>query len=217
MRCTLALYDGVHPSFLLLPTAHNMNVRQCLGLCLACLLSGLVVPASADDSNSFRINISKERNLNFGSMVVTSSDSVTISPETGSLRSSANVVWPASLQNNTDIGPARFVLTCVKNHYGRGDGDEGELEYRLRLENKPDDVRLTGGGSASMALSQFEMHSSLEKGSRNLSDDRKIDARKCSSYREIISVGATLQVGNSPSPGRYTNDIRLEVSYEYDD
>ena len=203
--------------FLLLPTAHNTNARQCLGFCLACLLSGLVVTASADDSNNFRINISKERDLNFGSMVVISSGTVTIAANTGSLTGNANAIWPAALQNNTDIGPARFVLTCDKNLSGGGDGDEGELEYSLRLENKPADVRLTGGGSASMALSQFEMHSSLEKGSRNLSDDRKIDARKCSSYREIISVGATLQVGNSPSPGRYTNDIRLEVSYEYDD
>jgi hypothetical protein len=225
MRCSLALNDGAQPSFLLLPTAFPMNLRQCLGIGLVSLLSGLAMPASAED---YQIKITKMRDLNFGSMLVISSGTVILDPKTGHFSGEASVIRPASLQKNTDAtGPAKFLLTCSKKGHGQGKGKgkgqgqgnhDGELEYSLKLDDKPDDVSLSGRNSSRMELRNYQMYSSLGLSTEKIEDDRKIKVRECSAYRETIYVGATLRVGNSQQPGHYTNDdLRLEVSFDYDD
>lgn len=200
-------------------------MRQRLRLGLASLLCAIAVPANAED---FQINISKIQDLNFGSMLVVSSGTVSLDSRSGDINGSAHVVRPASLQGST-TGPAKFQLTCSQKSSGNGRGggrgggghgdnnDDGELKYRLNLVDLPDEIEMSGRRSPSMDLDDFEMYSSLESRQKNLSKEREIKVRNCRSYSETISVGAMLRVGNSQRPGRYTNDLTLQVRYEYDD
>ncbi len=196
-----------------------MNLRQCLGIGLVSLLSGLAMPASAED---FQIKIEKLEDLSFGSMLVVSTGTVTLDPQTGHISESPSVKHPQSLQKGMRTGPAKFELTCFRD---KDDAQyRGKLKYKLSLNQKSMTIDIAGKGKgkgkADISLSDFQMYSSLNSSSSQLSSGREIDVGRCegNQYRETIYVGATLKVDANQQPGHYSNDdLRLEVSFDYDD
>lgn len=168
-----------------------MMFSQNLKLSLAGLLCGLTLPAHAICTGC-TMTVAKEAgsDLRFGRMIVISPGTLTMDPKTSVRTGTANVVTPGSLGSIT--GPAAFRVTCV---------GVGSLSYQVAIVSSP--VSLNSPSSA-MPIGNFVTFPAA-------SFERQVSS--CMGYSEIVTVGATLNVGVSQPPGGYTSasDIGLEV------
>ena len=128
--------------------------------------------------------------LRFGSMVVISPGTLTLDPQTGARSGTANVVTPGSFGRST--GPAAFRVTCV---------GAGNLSYKVAVVSAPTSINSLSGAMPIGNFTTFPA-ASIERQVTN-----------CLTYAETVTVGATLTVGASQSPGNYAPapDITLEV------
>jgi hypothetical protein len=160
-------------------------------LCLAPFLFALMMPAHAACTGC-TLNVTKVAgsDLRFGRVVVISPGTLTLDPQTGARSGTANVVTPASFGSST--GPAAFRVTCV---------GAGNLSYQVAVVSTPTSINAPSGA---MPIGNFVTFpaASIERQVTN-----------CLTYAEIVTVGATLTVGTSQSPGNYAPapDITLEV------
>lgn len=162
-----------------------------LKLSLAWLLCGLSLPAHAVCTGC-TMNVAKVAgsDLRFGPMVVISPGTLTMNPQTGARSGTASVVTPASLGAST--GPAAFRVTCL---------GVGSLSYQVAFISTPSSINTPSGA---MPIGNFVTFPAT-------SVERQVT--NCQTYSEIVTVGATLTVGASQSPGSYSPapDITLEV------
>ena len=167
-----------------------MNLHHCLWICLAGLLSGLTWPAHATCLLGCKINVAQVagKDLRFGSMVVIAGGSLTLNPSTGARSGSANVITPASLDSHE--GPAEFKVTC---------SGSGSTRYKVAVLTTLNKVETS---TTNMALTDFVT-------SPEISGWRYV--ANCSTYEQLIKVGATLTVGDAQSPGSYTSATEIEL------
>ena len=169
-----------------------MCLHNCLKLSFALLLSVFSLPAPAICFSVCTLNVAKVAgsDLRYGSMVVIAGGSVTVSPSTGLRSGSAIVFTPASVANS--VGPAEFTVSC---------SGSGSIRYTVTLLT-PTSVSTA---STSMALTDFVT-------SPPISNERIV--LDCSTYQEVIKVGATLTLDGAQSAGNYTstNGIWLSVT-----
>lgn len=162
-----------------------------LKLSFAWLLCGLTLPVHAACSGC-TMNVAKvaSSDLRFGRMVVISPGTLTMNPQTGARSGTANVVTPASFSSSS--GPAAFRVTCV---------GVGSLSYQVAVVSTPTSLNTPTGV---MPIGNFTTFPAA-------SIERQVT--HCQTYAEIVTVGATLTVGASQSPGNYSPapDITLEV------
>ena len=162
-----------------------------LKLSFAWLLCGLSLPAHSVCTDC-TMNVAKVvgSDLRFGPMVVITPGTLTMNPQTGARSGTAQVVTPASLGSST--GPAAFRVTCV---------GLGSLSYQVAVVSSPSSLNTPTGAMPIGNFATFPA-ASIERQVTN-----------CQTYAEIVTVGATLTVGASQSPGSYSPapDITLEV------
>ncbi|MEY3871290.1 MAG: hypothetical protein RLZZ296_285 [Pseudomonadota bacterium] len=159
-----------------------MMLSHRLKLSLAWLLCGLPLHAHAVCIGCTMI-VTKVvgSDLRFGPVVVITPGTLTLNPQTGARSGTAHVVTPGSL--GSSAGPAAFRVTCV---------GVGSLSYQVAVVSSPASLNTASGV---MQIGNFTTFPAA-------SIDRQVTS--CLTYSEIVTVGATLTVGASQSPGSYS-------------
>ena len=134
------------------------------------------------------ISISKDRDMNFGTIAASSGGGTVVLSASGSRSATGEIMMPSI---NGTVSAAQFTVT----------GEPG-YTYTITL---PTDFTLyeSGSGPASMIVNAFTRTPSAT-GTLNLT-----------SGTETVLVGATLHVSGGQTAGSYANDAGFQVTINY--
>ena len=132
------------------------------------------------------IYISKNTDMNFGTIAASSAGGTVVLSVSGSRTASGGIILPSF---TTTVTSAQFTVT-------------GEVGYSYAI-TLPSDFTLyeSGVGPASMIINAFTSTPSVNG--------------ILTTGTETIFVGATLNIGASQTPGLYTNTAGFEVTVNY--
>jgi hypothetical protein len=184
-----------------------MKLRPFLFHGIAALFCGLSLPAHAFCfgllGEGCVLSVAKNNDLQFGSMVVTGSGSVTLDPQGGAL--TGPVMTPTFLRGNTK--PAEFTVQCTVKS-----GITVSLRpffYRVSVEAGPS-LDKTYGTAANMAIDNFSIRPLRPSVSQ--STENEYEVRNCEGYSQTFTVGARLTVDASQTPGTYDSTLNFLAS-----
>lgn len=152
-------------------------------LSIAVLISLLLLLAKAAFSQVASMTINNTRGLSFGSFVAGSGGTVTVSA--GSERSATGAVI---LLPSTSGQSAQFTV-------------QGDPNATYTIELPADSTVVLTGPGADMALTNFTSQPSGAGGQLDLTGS------------QVLSVGATLQVGGNQVSGSYSGSYNVTVNY----